>query len=404
MAARDAARALGDTARADSYARILRGFEGTPPPPFEPEEPVPGFGPRWAETEDPEEPIAIPEGFTELDPEGLIEAERPRVTLDDVGGLEEVKARLDAAFLAPLRNPELRAYYGKSLRGGLLMYGPPGCGKTFLARAVAGELGANFFSLGLNDVLDMWLGESERRLHDAFQAARRAAPCVLFLDELDALGQKRSNLRHSAGRNVVNQLLAELDGAQADNDGVFVLGATNHPWDIDTALRRPGRLDRTLLVLPPDLPAREAILRKALQERPIEGVDLGQARPPHRRLLGRGPRPRRRDRLRAGAAGIGPYGHHAPDHHAPARAGRAGDRAVDARRGSRSPTTTRCTPTKPVSTTTCWPTSGPTNSCDPRSGARARSRAAGPAPPAGGDRAPRAARRPSRRTSPSCTP
>ena len=137
------------------------------------------------------------EGFTELDPEGLIEADRPQVTLDDVGGLEEVKARLDAAFLAPLRNPELRAYYGKSLRGGLLLYGPPGCGKTFLARAVAGELGARFFALGLSDVLDMWLGESERKLHDAFQAARRAAPCVLFLDELDALGQKRSHLRHS---------------------------------------------------------------------------------------------------------------------------------------------------------------------------------------------------------------
>ncbi len=99
------------------------------------------------------------------------------------------------------------------------------------------------------------------------QSARRAAPCVLFLDELDALGQKRSHLRHSGGRNVVNQLLAELDGAQADNEGVFVLAATNHPWDVDTALRRPGRLDRTVLVLPPDLPAREAILRKALQER-----------------------------------------------------------------------------------------------------------------------------------------
>jgi SpoVK/Ycf46/Vps4 family AAA+-type ATPase len=119
----------------------------------------------------------------------------------------------------------------------VLLYGPPGCGKTFLARAVAGELGARFFALGLNDVLDMWLGESERRLHDAFAAARRAAPCVLFLDELDALGQKRSHLRRSAGRNVVNQLLAELDGAQADNEGLFVLAATNHPWDVDTSSR-----------------------------------------------------------------------------------------------------------------------------------------------------------------------
>jgi SpoVK/Ycf46/Vps4 family AAA+-type ATPase len=269
-AARDAAQALGDHARAESYTRLLRGASEPPAPERWPVEDAARFVDADAEE------IEMPPGFTDFDPEGLIEEDRPRVTLADVGGLEEVKARLDAAFLAPLRNPELRAYYGKSLRGGLLLYGPPGCGKTFLARAVAGELGASFFSLGLSDVLDMWLGESERKLHDAFQVARRAAPCVLFLDELDALGQKRSHLRHHGGRNVVNQLLAELDGAEHDNDGVFVLAATNHPWDVDTALRRPGRLDRTVLVLPPDAPAREAILRKALEERPIEGVDVAK--------------------------------------------------------------------------------------------------------------------------------
>jgi AAA+ superfamily predicted ATPase len=269
VAARDAAQALGDHARAEGYGRLLKAFDSDEPA----REAVPGFGDdRWATDEE----LALGDEFTEFDPDGLIETGRPRVTLEDVGGLEEVKARLDAAFLAPLRNPELRAYYGKSLRGGLLLYGPPGCGKTFLARAVAGELGASFFALGLNDVLDMWLGESERKLHDAFAAARRAGPCVLFLDELDALGQKRSHLRHSGGRNVVNQLLAELDGAQADNEGVFVLAATNHPWDVDTALRRPGRLDRTLLVLPPDEPARAAILRKALEQRPIQGVDVAR--------------------------------------------------------------------------------------------------------------------------------
>src|SRR3954454_5617910 len=274
VAARDAAQALGDHARAESYTRLLRGFHGGAAP----EEPA-----RWAVgdelgrwSEDDEEELTIPDGFTELDAEGLIEAERPRVTLEDVGGLEQVKARLDAAFLAPLRNPELRAYYGKSFRGGLLPYGPPGCGKPFLARAVAGELGAAFFALGLSDVLDMWLGESERKLHDAFAAARRTAPCVLFLDELDALGQKRSHLRQHGGRNVVNQLLAELDGAQHDNEGVFVLAATNHPWDVDTALRRPGRLDRTVLVLPPDEPARLSILTKALEQRPITGIDVGK--------------------------------------------------------------------------------------------------------------------------------
>ena len=203
------------------------------------------------------------------------DVEQAQVRLSDVGGMTEVKQRLNAAFLAPMRNPELRRMYGKSLRGGLLLYGPPGCGKTFLARAVAGELGARFLAVTLADVLDMWLGSSERNLRDLFAEARRAAPCVLFLDELDALGHKRSQLRASAGqRGTVNQLLSELDGVQQSNEGVFVLAATNHPWDVDSALRRPGRLDRMLLVLPPDPPARQAILRYHLRDRPVAGVNI----------------------------------------------------------------------------------------------------------------------------------
>ncbi|RZU14896.1 26S protease regulatory subunit [Streptomyces sp. BK239] len=206
------------------------------------------------------------------------DVERPgAVRLADVGGMRDVKDRLEAAFLAPLRNPELRRLYGKSLRGGLLLYGPPGCGKTFIARAVAGELGAGFLSVSVNDVLDMWIGNSERNMHEVFETARRQAPCVVFLDELDALGAKRSRTAHSGMRNTVNQLLAELDGIGSDaNEGVFVLAATNVPWDVDLALRRPGRLDRTLLVLPPDAPAREAILRYHLRERPVENIDLGK--------------------------------------------------------------------------------------------------------------------------------
>ena len=203
------------------------------------------------------------------------DVEQSLVRLADVGGMTEVKQRLNAAFLAPMRNPELRRVYGKSLRGGLLLYGPPGCGKTFLARAVAGELGARFLAVTLADVLDMWLGSSERNLRDLFAEARRAAPCVLFLDEIDALGHKRSQLRASAGqRGTVNQLLSELDGVSQSNEGVFVLAATNHPWDVDSALRRPGRLDRMLLVLPPDLPAREAILHYHLRDRPVANVNV----------------------------------------------------------------------------------------------------------------------------------
>jgi SpoVK/Ycf46/Vps4 family AAA+-type ATPase len=200
--------------------------------------------------------------------------ERTTLRLADVGGMTQVKARLEASVLAPLRNPELGRLYRKSVRGGLLLYGPPGCGKTFIARAVAGELGAKFLPISLNDVLDMYIGNSERNVHELFEYARRNAPCVVFLDEVDAIGQKRSQRRDSSTRGTVNQLLTEMDGVAADNAGVFVLGATNHPWDVDVALRRPGRFDRMLLVLPPDEDARQAILRHHLQDRPIEGVDV----------------------------------------------------------------------------------------------------------------------------------
>jgi SpoVK/Ycf46/Vps4 family AAA+-type ATPase len=140
---------------------------------------------------------------------------------------------------------------------------------------VAGELGARFYDVGISDILDMYVGASERNLSQIFDAARRNAPCVLFLDEIDALGQKRSHLSHSSSmRNTVNQLLSEMDSLSGDNDGVFVLGATNHPWDVDSALRRPGRFDRMLLVLPPDAPARGAILRYHLRDRPVATLDV----------------------------------------------------------------------------------------------------------------------------------
>jgi len=213
------------------------------------------------------------DGSTEDPGPGAYGVEAAGVRLADVGGLTEVKKRLEASFLAPLRNPELRALYGKSLRGGLLLYGPPGCGKTFLAKAVAGELGASFLHVSLADVLDMYIGQSERNVKELFEVARTSAPCVLFLDELDAIGGKRSLNRSSGARTTVNQLLTELDGVGSDNEGVFVLAATNHPWDVDPALRRPGRLDRTLLVLPPDRDAREAILRTHLRGRPVERID-----------------------------------------------------------------------------------------------------------------------------------
>lgn len=207
-------------------------------------------------------------------PEDVWEVEHAGVTLADVGGMNHVKERLEISFLAPMRNPELRQLFGKRLRGGLLLYGPPGCGKTYIARAVAGEMGAGFINVTLSDVLDMYIGQSENNLHDLFELARRSAPAVLFLDEIDAIGHKRTQSAFSSLRTVVNQLLHELDGVGADNEGVFVLAATNTPWDVDPALRRPGRLDRSVLVLPPDEPARIAILQHNLARRPVEGINL----------------------------------------------------------------------------------------------------------------------------------
>lgn len=209
------------------------------------------------------------------DANGLLDVSRETVTLADVGGLDQVKKRIHEAFLEPMRNQEIARAFGKSMRGGLLLYGPPGTGKTFMARAVAGELGARFLTVTLADILDKYIGESEHNLHDLFQRARRLAPAVLFLDEVDAIGGKRAGYSSSSGmRTVVNQLLQEMDGIGSDNDGLFVLGATNHPWDVDTALLRPGRFDRVVLVLPPDEPARYAILRHHLKGRPVAGIDL----------------------------------------------------------------------------------------------------------------------------------
>ncbi len=205
-----------------------------------------------------------------------IDIERPETTFEDVGGMEQVKEEVRMKILHPLKHPEIYQAYGKKIGGGILLYGPPGCGKTHLARATAGEVGSNFLAVGISDILDMYIGQSERNLHAIFEKARSLKPCVLFFDEVDALGASRSDMRHSAGRNVINQFLAELDGVEYNNEGVLVLAATNAPWHLDSAFRRPGRFDRIIFVPPPDATAREAILKLKLKGKPVSELNYSK--------------------------------------------------------------------------------------------------------------------------------
>lgn len=210
----------------------------------------------------------------EIGPAG--EIERPKIAFSDVGGMETVKEEIRLKIIYPLQHADLYRSYGKAIGGGILLYGPPGCGKTHLARATAGEIKSGFMSIGINDVLDMWIGQSEKNLHALFDQARRSQPCVMFFDEVDALAASRTDLRQSAGRQAINQFLAELDGVQASNDGLLILAATNAPWHLDSAFRRPGRFDRILFVPPPDAAARAEILRVLLKGKPVDNIDHEQ--------------------------------------------------------------------------------------------------------------------------------
>lgn len=201
------------------------------------------------------------------------ELEKPAINFDHVGGMAKVKEEITIKIIQPLLHPELYKAYGKKIGGGILLYGPPGCGKTHLARATAGQINASFISIGIHDVLDMWVGSSEKKLHELFELARRQTPCVLFFDEIDALGASRADMRHSAGKMMINQFLTEMDGINASNDGILILGATNAPWHLDAAFRRPGRFDRIIFVQPPDQEGREAILDILLKGKPTGTID-----------------------------------------------------------------------------------------------------------------------------------
>ena len=201
----------------------------------------------------------------------LLHPETERVMFADVGGLDGVKKQIHRRIILPFQKPSLFQRFRRKAGGGILLYGPPGCGKTLIARATAGECGAKFFNVAVSDILDMYIGESERKLHALFEQARRSAPAVVFFDEVEALGGKRQYSREATSSKLVSQFLSELDGFAQNNENVLVMGATNVPWAVDPAFRRPGRFDRVMFVPPPDRPARQSILEALLKERPTAG-------------------------------------------------------------------------------------------------------------------------------------
>ena len=202
----------------------------------------------------------------------LLNSSRLLIDFSDIGGMEQLKERIRMSIIYPFKNKDLFKKFKKRSGGGLLFYGPPGCGKTLISRATAGECGAHFINISVHDILSKWIGESEQRMHALFDEARRKAPTVIFIDEVDALGVKRSDAGHTA--SLVNTLLTEMDGSQSDNEDLLIIGATNTPWRVDSAFRRPGRFDHVLFVPPPDLEARIAILEILLSEIPQEKIDL----------------------------------------------------------------------------------------------------------------------------------
>jgi transitional endoplasmic reticulum ATPase len=199
---------------------------------------------------------------------------RERVTLNDVEGLPQVKEQIRRRIIQPFQAKGLYAKFKRKAGGGVLMYGPPGCGKTMLARATAQECNASFHAVEISEILSRWVGESEKRMKQIFENARRQAPAILFFDEVEALARKRS-FNESNIDSMVSVFLSEFDGLNGNNEGVLVLAATNVPWSVDAAFRRPGRFDRTLFVPPPDREARAAILRKHLVAVPqVSSLDV----------------------------------------------------------------------------------------------------------------------------------
>ena len=199
-----------------------------------------------------------------------MEPQKSDVKFKDIAGMEYLKDALRFAVIEPLKNPDLAKKFNRKIGGGIIMYGPPGCGKTFISRALAGEAGLKILVVKISDILDKWIGNSEKKIHSVFEAARKNAPSILFLDEIDGLGWKRTEMEHGWERSFVAQLLVELDNGDHKNDNIVVLASTNAPWYLDEALKRSGRFGTLIYVGPPDEKTRMELFKYYLKDLPIE--------------------------------------------------------------------------------------------------------------------------------------
>lgn len=199
-----------------------------------------------------------------------------KLTFKEIGGLQPLKKQANIKIIQPFKNPELFKKFKKSAGGGILLYGAPGCGKSYFARGIAGECGASFYNIGIDEILDMYVGESEKNIKVLFDTVREDRPAIIFIDEIDALGRKRELLKHSSLTTTINTFLAQMDGVESDNENILIIGATNAPWDVDSAFKRTGRFDRTFFVPPPDEDARAEIFELYLKDLPIESINYNK--------------------------------------------------------------------------------------------------------------------------------
>jgi transitional endoplasmic reticulum ATPase len=203
-------------------------------------------------------------------------AERPKTRFSDIAGLDDVKEEIRLKLIYPLQHAEKARKYKVRTGGGVLLYGPPGTGKTMIARAIAGEIEAAFFTVKPSEIMSKWVGEAEQNIEELFKTARAEPLSVIFIDEIEALVPHRRDSQSSVMQRVVPQILAELEGFDtASKNPILFLGATNEPWGLDPAVLRPGRFDEKIYVGLPDLAARRRMLDIYLAGRPLEpGVDL----------------------------------------------------------------------------------------------------------------------------------